>query len=117
MKTKEPKQTLWAPWRMQYILEAKEEKNDACLFCERYPQKDDKNNRILYRGKTCFVIMNRYPYNNGHLMVVPYRHSGNIGDLSKEENLEIMEVFQLCVQVLEEVMEPHGYNIGMNIGR
>lgn len=117
MKNKEPRETLWAPWRMEYILSAKEENESACIFCDRFPRSDDRNTLILYRGRTCFVIMNRFPYNNGHLMVVPYQHSGDLQDLSSDENLEIMATIQLCLRALVKVMQPHGYNIGMNLGR
>jgi len=117
MKKDKPQEILWAPWRMKYILSAKEGKEKGCIFCTRYPQDDDKNNLILYRGETAFVIMNRFPYNNGHVMIVPYRHSGDIHDLSDEEKLEMMDITQLCLKVLDEVMQPHGYNIGMNLGR
>jgi ATP adenylyltransferase len=117
MKKDKPKEILWAPWRMEYILSAKEEKEKGCIFCTRYPKDDDRNNLILYRGKTAFVIMNRFPYNNGHVMIVPYRHSGDIHELSADEKLEMMDITQLCLTVLSEVMQPHGFNIGMNIGR
>lgn len=118
MKTEKPKEILWAPWRMEYILSAKDEKNPRCIFCDRhpYPEKDYEN-LILYRGNTGFVIMNRFPYNSGHLMVVPYRHSGDLAALESAEKLELMEMIQLSVEVLNEVMQPHGYNVGMNLGR
>lgn len=108
---------LWAPWRIEYILSEKDQKKSACIFCERYPQKADKKNLILFRGEQAFVIMNKFPYNSGHLMVVPYRHTGDFPDLSPEENLELMQILQLSIRVLEEVMQPHGFNIGMNLKR
>jgi ATP adenylyltransferase len=115
MKEEKSREILWAPWRIEYILSP--DKEDACIFCSRYPKNEDKKNLILYRGETGFVIMNRFPYNSGHLMVVPYRHSGEIRKLSAEEKLEIMDIIQLSIEVLNEVMQPHGYNIGMNLGR
>lgn len=117
MKKKKTIETLWAPWRMEYILSFKDEEKPPCIFCERFPKDDDKNNLILYRGEHCFVIMNRFPYNSGHLMVVPYQHSGNLQDLTREENSELMAVLQLSQKVLTEVMKPQGFNIGMNLGR
>jgi ATP adenylyltransferase len=109
--------TLWAPWRMEYILKAKEGKEDPCIFCSRIAQKTDQQNLILWRGKTAFIIMNRFPYNNGHLMVVPYQHTGNMDDLQTEEQLELFQLLQLAATSLEKVMRPHGFNIGMNLGR
>jgi ATP adenylyltransferase len=117
MKKKREIQNLWAPWRMEYILGFKDGKKSACIFCERFPQNDDTKNLILFREQHCFVIMNRFPYNSGHLMVVPYRHTGNLQDLSDEENLELMKVLQICQKVLKKGMKPQGYNIGMNLER
>ena len=108
---------LWAPWRMEYILSVKEENETGCIFCKRIPQNDDKKNLILYRGETVFVIMNKFPYNSGHLMVVPYRHTGDLQALQAEELTELFTVLQMCQRVLDAVMHPHGYNIGMNLGR
>lgn len=117
VKKKKSIETLWAPWRMEYILSFKDEERPPCIFCERFPKDDDKNNLILYRRDLSFVIMNRFPYNSGHLMVVPYKHTGNFQDLTSEENIELMEVLQLSQRVLTEVMAPQGFNIGMNLGR
>lgn len=117
MKKKKTIETLWAPWRMEYILSLKDEKKHPCIFCERFPKKDDKNNLILYRRTHSFVIMNRFPYNSGHLMIVPYKHSGNLQDLTSDENIELMEVLQLSQRVLKDAMNPQGFNIGMNLGR
>ena len=108
-------ETLWAPWRMEYI--KCEDKGDGCIFCDKPAEKNDRENLILYRGKTCFVIMNYYPYNNGHLMVVPYLHTSNLSDLSDEANLECMRVLRKCVEILTKTMECQGFNIGLNLGR
>ena len=108
---------LWAPWRMEYILKAKDGAEKGCIFCNRVEQTRDQENLIIYRSKHAFIIMNRFPYNNGHLMVVPYRHSGNLLDLKPEEQQDLFSLLQLSVKVLEAVMSPHGYNIGMNLGR
>jgi len=110
-------ENLWAPWRMEYISKEKEGKSKPCIFCHRIKQKTDRKNLILYRGKEAFIIMNRYPYNNGHVMVVPYRHTGDITDLHSHENDELFQIIRLTIHALDEVMKPHGYNIGMNLGR
>lgn len=108
---------LWAPWRMEYILQAKDDKGGPCIFCSRLKQKDDRKNLILFRGTNVFVIMNKFPYNNGHLMVVPNRHLGDILDLDADEHKEIFALINLSVQSLRQVMGPQGFNVGMNLGR
>lgn len=106
---------LWAPWRIEYITD--DSKNEGCVFCEKSAQSDDTKNLIVHRGKTGFVIMNRYPYNNGHLLVVPYKHADSLSLLSDEAKIEIMNYLNVSQEVLNEVMHPQGYNIGMNLGR
>ena len=109
---------LWAPWRMSYITGI-EKKFDGCIFCAK-PQQDaahDKDNLLLYRGKTCFILMNLFPYNNGHLMVVPYVHTSDILDLSLHASAELWELIRRCKTALSAVMNPEGFNIGMNLGR
>jgi ATP adenylyltransferase len=108
---------LWAPWRMEYILKAKEGKDEPCIFCSRIKQRCDERNLILYRYKSAFIIMNRFPYNNGHLMVVPKRHIGDIHKLKFDEQTDLFKLIQLSVKALQQVMVPHGFNIGMNLGR
>jgi ATP adenylyltransferase len=112
---------LWSPWRSKYIEsfnEQKEEPDDFCLFCDALntPDKDEAK-FVLYRGKLCYVIMNLYPYNSGHLMVVPHRHLSMLTEMTDEEYLEIMQLLKKCSEALNEVMNPHGFNIGTNIGR
>ena len=104
---------IWAPWRMDYILG---EKQDGCVFCEMPAKNQDSENLILLRGQHCFVMMNRYPYNNGHLMVVPYDHVDMPAKLSAEAQLEMMQEINTCIEVLQEMMSPDGFNIGMNLG-
>jgi len=106
---------LWAPWRMEYILRV--DKQEGCIFCIKPRENDDRGNLILYRGRTCFVILNRYPYNNAHLMIVPYRHTADLSDLSDEERAELMDLLSKSISVLKEKVSPHGFNIGMNLGR
>ena len=113
MKEKPPIDTLWAPWRVDYILGPKEK---GCIFCNRYTSEDDKESLILYRGDKSFVIMNRYPYNSGHLMVLPFRHVANINDLDEAESCDLMGVLKVANRVLESVMKPHGMNVGINLG-
>jgi len=110
-------ENLWAPWRMEYILKEKHGISEPCIFCHRIKQKTDRKNLILYRSQDAFIIMNRYPYNNGHVMVVPYRHSGDITDLLANEKADLFRLVQLSIQALQEDMIPHGFNIGMNLGR
>lgn len=98
---------------MEYIKAAKEE---GCVFCDVLEGNDDRKNLVLYRGETAFIIMNRYPYSNGHLMAVPARHVDNPMKLDDTEKLEIMNLLNICIEALR-VFEPDGYNVGMNIGR
>ncbi|MCS7224848.1 MAG: HIT domain-containing protein [Armatimonadetes bacterium] len=106
---------LWAPWRLEYVTKA--DKVTGCIFCEKPAQQNDRENLILYRFKTGFVIMNAFPYNNGHLMVVPYRHKPRLSDLTEEELRDLIMATQTCEKVLTEQMHPHGFNIGLNLGR
>lgn len=106
---------LWAPWRIHYIKNTRREK--GCIFCTKPSESDDQGNLILYRGRHAFIIMNRYPYNNGHLMVVPFQHTASLEDLPDPVRLELMALLDLSQKALGEVMHPQGFNIGMNIGR
>lgn len=104
---------IWAPWRMPYILE---EKPEGCFLCI-YPQEDnDADNYILYRAKENFIIMNRYPYNPGHLLIAPYRHIGNLEELTESERNEHFELLSRSVQIMKEIMNPDGFNVGANLG-
>jgi len=105
---------LWAPWRMKYILSSKAE---GCIFCQKIAEKNDEENLILYRGKSSFLILNTFPYNCGHLMIVPYRHIGDLEKLSDLESSELVRLTQLSVQTLKAILKPEGFNIGMNLGR
>lgn len=105
--------TLWAPWRIEYI---KQSKDQGCIFCLKPAENQDQKNLIIYRGKTSFIIMNFYPYNNGHLMVVPYRHIADLSDLDLDERSELMSLLALSKEALKITMSPHGFNIGMNLG-
>jgi len=105
---------LWAPWRMQYITEPKE---GDCIFCTKPEQNSDSENLILYRGASNFIILNAYPYNPGHLMVVLYRHVANLEDLSNSESAEHFKLIQRSITMLKETIHPNGFNIGLNIGK
>lgn len=105
--------TLWAPWRMEYILRPKA---DACVFCLPENPDEDQKRLVLYRGRKAFVVMNKFPYANGHLLVAPFRHEGDITGLSHEEHTEIMELAQQSVRILRHVVKAAGFNIGMNLG-
>ncbi len=106
---------LWAPWRMEYILS---EKQQGCIFCEK-PNLSEKEreNLILFKGEYNFVIMNYYPYNNCHLMVVPYRHLSDLSLLTDPERLEMMNLVTKCAAILKEAVNCEGLNIGMNLGK
>lgn len=103
-----------APWRISYI---KEEREEGCIFCTKPPANDDRKNLILHRGETCYIIMNKFPYINGHLMVAPYEHVGEVEDLPLAVWTEMMQLAQLAVKALKIAMRPHGFNLGVNIGR
>jgi ATP adenylyltransferase len=105
---------LYAPWRMTYI---KGEKEEGCVLCRAAQAADDRAVLVLERGRHAFVVLNKYPYTNGHLMVSPYAHVGAMGDLAPEVWTEMMTLTQLCVRALDAVSGPHGYNIGINVGR
>lgn len=104
----------WAPWRMAFILGPKD---NGCIFCKLPKLKNDRDNLILYRGRYNFVILNKFPYNNGHLMVVPYRHLKDPYRLTRPENAEMMELFGITCRALEKTMFPQGHNMGMNLGQ
>ena len=107
-------QILWAPWRLKYIKGSKEK---GCFLCKYLKSKHDRKNLILYRGETAFVMLNRYPYNSGHLMIAPVKHTAEFTDLSDEELLEIMKLTTRSIEVLNKVLKPMGFNIGVNLGR
>ncbi|HAV23630.1 MAG: HIT family hydrolase [Ignavibacteria bacterium GWA2_55_11] len=109
---------LFSPWRSEYISSFRlETKDGSCLFCSVAKSKKDAENLVVYRGKTCFAIMNLYPYNSGHMMVVPYRHTSNLSDLSAKENAEALSLTAKMIGIIQEVMKPQGFNMGANLGR
>lgn len=106
--------TLWAPWRMAYIGGPRSE---GCLLCDLPRQNADRESLILHRGPSTYVVMNRYPYNNGHLMIVPYRHCADLGQVSTEDSLELMHESQRATRILRRVFGAEGFNVGMNLGK
>jgi len=104
---------LWSPWRMEYILG---DKSGSCVFCAKPQETQDVENLVLYRGEWCFVILNRYPYTNGHLMVAPYEHVNSPTRLPPETLGEMMALVNRCLEALSQALHPDGYNIGMNLG-
>lgn len=104
---------LWAPWRMDYILGPKP---DACVFCLPEGTDEDRERLVLARGRYTFVIMNKFPYNSGHLMVTPFRHASCLTELATEETLELTRGLTYCTKAMQEAMHPQGINIGLNLG-
>ena len=110
---------MWSPWRMSYVSADKDTGSDGsvCPFCDLPSRHDDARSYILYRGARAFVIMNLYPYNNGHLMVVPYAHVDALGALDEPTLTEMMTLAQRSQAVVGEAMRPQGFNLGINQGR
>ena len=107
---------LWAPWRMEYIRHEKEVDCFLCRILEEDPAHD-RENLLLTRGRTCGVVMNRYPYNNGHLLIFPFRHVPDLTSMDADERLEIMDLSATVMDAMQKVMRPDGFNLGMNIGQ
>lgn len=110
---------LWSPWRSKYIESLKEKQSGGeCIFCAAI-EKDvmDMNNLVVRKSKNTFVIMNLYPYNNGHLMIVPKRHLGSLEQITTEESHELMDEILLAEKVLHKIYSPQGFNVGANLGR
>jgi ATP adenylyltransferase len=105
---------IWAPWRVQYI---RAQNALGCIFCDKPKENNDEENFLLYRGNLNFVIMNLFPYNPGHLMIVPYRHVGRLEDMTAEERNDHYEIVSHSVGVLKAVTGTDNYNLGMNLGR
>lgn len=110
---------MWAPWRMAYVSAEHDHgyEGPACVFCDLPARQDDERSYILHRGDRCFVVMNLYPYNNGHLMVIPYLHVDTLLSLDPETLREMMLLTQRAQAVVAERMRPQGFNVGMNQGR
>jgi ATP adenylyltransferase len=108
---------LWAPWRLSYVATAKAPSAaDPCFICRGLTEQEDRHNLIALRTPRSVVVLNRFPYNNGHLLVAPTAHKGGLDDLDAAELLETMETLRRMVRVLDDLMHPDGYNIGLNLG-
>ncbi|MEN6445485.1 MAG: HIT domain-containing protein [Candidatus Cloacimonas sp.] len=107
------KHYLYSPWRLDYILG---DKMDDCVLCRFQNPDNDKDNLIVYRANACYVMLNRYPYNNGHLMIIPYQHSASITDLELDTWLEMCSLVRDTEQILLRVYHCDGINIGINLG-
>jgi ATP adenylyltransferase len=108
---------LWAPWRMEYIEGIGAENSNQCIFCAKPGEKEDAKNYILHRGKNCFLVLNIFPYNNGHLLIIPFMHTSEFEELDKEITAEMMELTSLAIKAIKKTMRPDGFNVGMNLGR
>jgi ATP adenylyltransferase len=108
------RQRLWAPWRMRYVQGGGKE--SGCIFCLAAEPGDDEARHVLHRGRSCFVMLNAFPYNSGHLMVSPHRHVPSIEELEADELLELMTLTQRSLRALREAYRPEGFNMGVNIG-
>ncbi|MDX6633134.1 MAG: adenylyltransferase [Solirubrobacterales bacterium] len=110
-------QRLWAPWRLAYVTDASKDNDDACIFCAKPAEGDDEAALILHRGERCFVILNAFPYTNGHLMVAPFEHIARLPELDAETTAEMMALVQRSIGLLDGEYGPQGYNVGVNQGR
>ena len=105
---------IWAPWRIEYI---QMEKPEGCILCDKPKENNDVQNYILYRGEKNFLILNAYPYNPGHLMIAPYRHTASLEELTDEELKEHFEIVRQSTRILRQVFNPGGFNLGINLGK
>jgi ATP adenylyltransferase len=110
-------QRIWAPWRLAYVKDAAKDAEEECIFCAKPAEDDDEANFIVHRGELCFVILNTFPYTNGHLMVAPFEHLATLQELDAATVGEMMALAQQAIRKLEERYLPHGYNVGFNQGR
>jgi len=106
---------LWSPWRYRYVSQVAQD--DTCIFCEALKAANDRETLILYRGQHNFIILNRYPYTTGHVMIAPYEHIPDLAGARQEVLSEMMALCQRVEKALAEVYKPEGYNLGMNLGR
>ena len=107
---------IWAPWRLEYVKDAAKDSDEECIFCAGSAE-DDEARLIVHRGERCFVILNKYPYTNGHLMIAPFAHVATIQELDGPTIDELMALAQHAITILEDEYSPHGYNLGFNQGR
>jgi ATP adenylyltransferase len=110
-------QRIWAPWRLPYVKNAAKDRDEECIFCTKPAEDQDEANFIVHRGDRCFVILNTFPYTNGHLMIAPYEHIPALQELDAATIAEMMGLSQQAMRRLEDAYSPHGYNVGFNQGR
>ncbi|MFH0992200.1 MAG: HIT domain-containing protein [bacterium] len=109
---------LHSPWRSTYIKSfSNGKKTRSCLFCSVPKGRLTSKNLVVWKGEFCFIVLNRFPYNSGHFMVVPYRHTGDFTSLTAKETAEIMRASSMGMNALREISDPHGFNFGANLGR
>ena len=108
---------IWAPWRLAYVEAATPQyAGSSCFICRGLADTDDKSHLLVHRGPLSAVVLNKFPYNNGHLLIAPLAHKGGLSDLSPDEHLDVMQTLSRSVGALDEILRPHGYNIGLNLG-
>lgn len=112
-----PMEALHAPWRIEYILAPKLPGAESSLFTRIAQSSDDEANHVVVRERTCFALLNTYPYTGGHLLVVPYKQTAHLADLTDEELCDLMKLIRRCQRVLTQLMKPDGFNIGLNLGK
>jgi ATP adenylyltransferase len=110
-------QRIWAPWRLPYVKDASKDSASECIFCTKPAEDDDEANLIIHRGERCFVILNLFPYTNGHLMVAPFEHLAALQALDSDTLAELMALAQRAMTILDRSYDPQGYNVGFNQGR
>lgn len=109
-------ESLYAPWRIQYILAPKPPRTENSIFAEIARSSDDEANYVIARDRTCYAVLNKYPYTGGHLMVVPYKQTPDLHGLTDDELADLMKLVRRCQEALTKVMKPNGFNIGINLG-
>jgi len=110
-------QQLWAPWRLAYIKNSKEESQDGCFLCRYCNASDDADNFVVLRGASSLVVLNRFPYNNGHLLIAPAAHKAELAELTDEEILDCQHQIHRMTAALRATISPEGFNIGLNLGK
>jgi ATP adenylyltransferase len=110
-------QRIWAPWRLPYVKDASKDAEEGCIFCAKPGEDDDDANLIVHRGERCFVILNLFPYTNGHLMIAPFDHVATLQEIDGPTSAEVMALAQRSMRALDEAYQPQGYNVGVNQGR
>jgi ATP adenylyltransferase len=108
---------LWAPWRLAYVAREAPRERDDCFICAGLAEVEDRRNLIVHRSRFGVVVLNRYPYNNGHLLIAPQAHKGRLETLTDDERLDLQKLLAQMVQLLEREMRPEGFNVGLNLGK